>query len=180
MNWRRLVVVMMMAGVGSLPVRAGQEHGEPTNVKGTPDALTAPGLRRVAPDFSLVDADGKMVRLSALRGKVVLLDFWATWCGGCKLEIPWYMEFDRKYRRDGLTVIGVSMDDEGMKVVKPFVAERHIEYPVVVGSEAMGKIFGLGLMPLTLLIDREGRIAVAHSGVVDKDNFEEHVRELLR
>ena len=110
---------------------------------------------------------------------MVLLDFWATWCGGCKVEIPWYVEFDKKYRSGGLAVIGVSMDDEGMKVVKPFLAQKNIGYAVVIGNEALAKKYNLESMPLTLLIDRNGRIAVSHAGVVNKDDFESYIKMLL-
>ena len=134
----------------------------------------------MAPDFTLPDANGKPVKLSNYRGKVVLLDFWATWCGGCKTEIPWYVEFDKTYRSKGLAVIGVSMDDGGMKVVKPFLPAHHMDYPVVIGNEALSAQYHLTEMPLTLLIDRQGRIAVSHSGIVDKDSFEAHIRELLK
>jgi len=158
---------------------AQDEHPLPTDVKGTPDVLTPVSGRKTAPDFTLTDAQGKPVTLSAYKGKVVLLDFWATWCGGCKVEIPWYVEFDKRYREKGLVVIGVSLDEEGMKVVKPFLEKRHIDYPVVIGSDALGQEFGLQSMPLTLLIDRNGKIAVAHAGIVDKGNFESHIRELL-
>ena len=95
----------------------------------------AAGERKAAPDFSREDATGAQLRLSQYRGKVVLLDFWATWCTGCKQEMPWYMEFADKYKADGLAVIGVSMDDEGWKVVKPFLAEKmKLNYPVIVGD----------------------------------------------
>jgi cytochrome c biogenesis protein CcmG/thiol:disulfide interchange protein DsbE len=135
--------------------------------------------RRPAPDFTLPGADGRPVQLSQYRGKVVLLDFWATWCHGCKTEIPWYMEFSQKYKKDGLVVIGVSMDDEGWKVVKPFLREKKMQYPVVVGNDELGKRYGLGEMPLTLLIDRRGGIVLSHSGVVDKGAFERDLRDLL-
>lgn len=144
------------------------------------DELVPARERKTAPDFTLTDAQGKAITLSAYKGKVVLLDFWATWCGGCKQEIPWYQEFDKRYRSEGLAVIGVSMDDGGMAVVKPFLAERKIEYPVVIGSEALGKKFDLTSMPLTLLIDRDGRVAVSHAGVVDRLGFENDIKALLK
>jgi peroxiredoxin len=128
-------------------------------------------------------------RLSDFRGKVVLLDFWATWCGGCKLEIPWYMEFDKKFRGQGLAVIGVSMDEEGWKVVRPFLARKvdaetggntAMQYPVVIGNDTLAKEYNLTSMPMTLLIDREGRIALSHTGVVNKDDFQSHILQLLK
>ena len=133
-----------------------------------------------APDFSLTDANGTPVKLSAYRGKVVMLDFWATWCGGCRTEIPWYVEFQDKYRDAGLSAVGVSMDADGWKSVKPFLAEHKLNYPVVIGNHDLGEQFGLIGMPLTLLIDRQGNIAESHAGVVDKNNFEAKIRNLLQ
>jgi peroxiredoxin len=143
------------------------------------DLLTPQEQRKAAPDFTLADATGQPLTLSAYKGKVVLLDFWATWCGGCKVEIPWYVEFDRKYRDKGLAVIGVSMDDKGMMIVKPFLAQKKIDYPVVIGNDGLAKQYNLTSMPMTRLIDRDGKVAVSHTGIVDKDNFESHIRTLL-
>jgi cytochrome c biogenesis protein CcmG/thiol:disulfide interchange protein DsbE len=143
-----------------------------------PDA--AAGARKTAPDFSLGDLQGKPIKLTDFRGKVVLLDFWATWCHGCKTEIPWFMEFHKKYEMHGLAVIGVSMDEDGWKSVKPFVAEWKIKYPIVVGNQELGKRYSVEAVPVTLLIDRAGRIAAVHEGVVQKDAFEKELNNLLR
>src|ERR1700741_713914 len=96
---------------------------------------TTPKLGQTAPDFVLTDSIGSNVKLSNYKGKVVLLDFWATWCGGCKVEIPWFMEFENKYQGSGLSVIGVSMDEDGWKAVKPFIEQKKLNYPVVIGDE---------------------------------------------
>ena len=108
----------------------------------------AANARRIAPNFSLDDSGGTTIRLADFRGKVVLLDFWATWCHGCKTEIPWYMEFQRKYQDRGLTVIGISMDDDGWKSVKPFVTEWKINYPVVVGDKNVEKLYSVENPPV--------------------------------
>ena len=144
------------------------------------DTLIPEAQRKSAPDFTLTDAKSRAVTLSAYRDRVVLLDFWATWCGGCKTEIPWYMEFDRKYRDHGLTVIGVAMDDEGRKVVNPFVKQKGIDYTIVIGNDVLAKQYNLTAMPLTLLIDRKGRVAVSHAGVVNRDDFENDIQQLLK
>ena len=144
-----------------------------------PDVATPASARKAAPDFILQDANGKPIRLADFKGRVVVLDFWATWCHGCKLEIPWFMEFEDKYKRKGLSVLGVSMDDGGWKDVKPFIAAKKMNYTVVLGNDALAKSYGLGPMPMTVLIDRNGRIADSHSGVVDKAKWESEIRSLL-
>jgi cytochrome c biogenesis protein CcmG/thiol:disulfide interchange protein DsbE len=151
-------------------------------LRGTSAAVTAARSRKTAPDFTLADASGRSIRLSALKGKVVLLDFWATWCTGCKVEIPWYMEFQQKYASRGLAPMGVAMDDEGWPVVKPYLAQHPITYPIVLGDlHLLQRVFSLDpALPVTLLIDRKGRIASTHAGLVDKDAFEHELQQLLR
>jgi cytochrome c biogenesis protein CcmG/thiol:disulfide interchange protein DsbE len=90
------------------------------------------------------------------------------------------MEFQNKYKARGLAVIGVSMDDDGWKSVRPFLQENKLNYPVVIGTQDLGKLYGVDSMPVTLLIDRDGKIADSHSGMVDKNNFEHEIRTLLR
>ena len=137
--------------------------------------------RKTAPDFTLKDADGKVVKLSDYKGKVVLLDFWATWCGPCKIEIPWFIEFHNKYKQAGLEVIGVVTEDTPEKA-KPFAAEWKMNYTILNGNErddvddAFGPMFGL---PITLLISRDGKICSKHVGLSGKDVFEKEIKSLL-
>jgi peroxiredoxin len=143
--------------------------------------IVAAASRKAAPALSLKDANGQSMKLSDYKGKVVLLDFWATWCTGCKLEIPWFMEFEKKYSTKGLSAIGVAVDEEGWRTVKMYLADHPISYRVVLGDfDALEKKFGLpASLPVTLLIDRSGRIASTHAGVVERDEFEADVRQLL-
>ena len=141
---------------------------------------TPPNSRKTAPDFTLVDSKGASIKLSGYHGKVVLLDFWATWCHGCKTEIPWYMEFQQKYRDQGLSVIGVAMDEDGWKSVKPYIEETKINYTIVVGNEGLAKKYGADSLPVTLLIDRDGKIAESHAGMVDKAAFEKDLQMLVQ
>jgi peroxiredoxin len=137
--------------------------------------------RKPAPEFALKDANGQTVHLSDYRGKVVLLDFWATWCGPCKIEIPWFQEFERQNKDKGFAVIGVAMDEEGWDVVKPFAKYVGINYRLVIGDETITQLYGgVEAMPTTFLIDREGRIASVHVGLSGKRAFEDEIQELLR
>jgi peroxiredoxin len=150
----------------SKPVKAGEKAGKE---------------RREAPDFALKDADGRTVRLSDYRGKVVLLDFWATWCGPCKIEIPWFMEFERKYRDRGFAVLGVSMDEEGWDAVKPFVADLAVNYRILLGDDKVAENYdGVEALPTTFLIDRGGKIAAKHEGLVSKREFQNGIEQLLQ
>ena len=170
-----VMALLLRPSAGS---QAASEHALPTNPPTSPDVMTPAARRKPAPDFKLVDSNGKQFQLAAYKGKVVLLNFWATWCGGCKYEMPWYVEFDKKYRAQGLEVVGVSMDED-MKTAKAYLTQKGISYPSVLGSDALGKQFDLGEMPLTLLIDKQGRVAIRHSGVIDKNDFEMHIQRLL-
>jgi len=135
----------------------------------------------LAPEFKLQDANGQSVRLSDYKGKVVLLDFWATWCGPCKVEIPWFMDFEREFKDRGFAVLGVSMDEDGWKVIKPYMASMQMNYPVLLGNDDVSnKYGGLDSLPTTLLIDRQGRIVSKHIGITGgKDDFKNAIVELL-
>ncbi len=136
--------------------------------------------RKTAPDFALKDADGRTVRLSDYRGKVVLLNFWATWCGPCKIEIPWFIEFEQTHKDKGFAVVGVSMDEEGWDVVRPFVAAMRVNYRTVIGTDMVAQQYGgVDALPTTFVIDREGKIAATHVGLVSKSDYENDIQALL-
>ncbi len=136
--------------------------------------------RKSAPEFTLKDAEGKAVKLSDYKGKVVLLNFWATWCGPCKTEIPWFMEFEQQYKDRGFAVLGVSMDDDGWDTVKPYIMSRKINYRVLLGNDMVGSLYGgVDSLPTTFVIDRGGRVAVVHIGLVSRTEYQNDITRLL-
>jgi peroxiredoxin len=138
-------------------------------------------VRKPASDFILNDATGKPVQLSRFKGQVVLLNFWATWCGGCKVEIPWFIEFQRTYAGRGFQVLGVSFDDDGWKLVRPFIAAKHVNYPVMIGGSRIAGLYGgAEALPVSFIIDKAGRIAATHLGVVGKSDYQAEIEKLLR
>jgi peroxiredoxin len=142
--------------------------------------LDAAKARKPAPNFTLKDASGRAVQLSSFKGKVVLLNFWATWCGGCKVEIPWFVEFQQTYAGRGFEVLGVSFDDDGWKLVKPFIAAKHLNYPVMICDSHIAALYGgVDALPVTYLIDKSGRIASTHLGVVSKSDYQAEIEKLL-
>jgi cytochrome c biogenesis protein CcmG/thiol:disulfide interchange protein DsbE len=143
-------------------------------------AATGGKERKTAPDFALTDSSGATVRLSDYAGKVVLLNFWATWCGPCKVEIPWFIEFERRYKDQGFAVLGVSMDEDGWKAVKPFAKEERMNYRVMLGNERVAQLYGgIDSLPTTFIIGRNGEIASEHNGLVGRNNYEAEILRLL-
>ena len=132
-----------------------------------------------APDFSLTDLQGRKLNLADYRGKVILLDFWATWCVPCQTEIPRFIEWQKKYGDQGFQVIGISMDDDA-RAARKFVKRYKLNYPAAMGTEKLAKSYGgiLGL-PANLIVDREGRIVAKHVGETDLAVLEAEIRSQL-
>lgn len=136
--------------------------------------------RKAAPAFTLKDADGRSVTLADYKGKVVLLNFWATWCGPCKIEIPWFIEFEQKYKDRGFAVVGVAMDEDGWEVIKPYLSKNRVNYRIALGTDMVAQQYGgVESLPTTFVIDKNGRIASTHIGLVSKSDYENEIIQLL-
>jgi thiol-disulfide isomerase/thioredoxin len=137
------------------------------------------GERPLAPPFSLTDLNGRKLELADHKGKVILLDFWATWCGPCRIEIPGFVRLQERYRDQGLVVIGISLDDSP-EPVRDFYREFRMNYAVAMGNDRVTELYGgiIGL-PTTFLIGRDGRIYSRHIGGTDVSVFEDEIKELL-
>jgi peroxiredoxin len=150
--------------------------------------LAASADRTAAPSIRLSSTSGTTVRLADFARKPVVLNFWATACGGCKAELPIFVSLDHRYRKEGLSVVGISMDirysdlktaAEGWSQVKPFLQPHHIDYTIMLDDGSAEKAFNVTALPATYLIDRTGRVAATYLGVVDQADIERNVRSLL-
>jgi peroxiredoxin len=179
-QWIAVSLVVLMLGVASL------DAAEPPAIRATLQPIED---RKSAQAFGLENSGGKVVRLSDYLGKVVLLDFWATECGGCVREIPWFMSLAQAYKKKGLAVAGVSVDvlyenlkdsKEGWSKVRPFVNTHKINYQILMGDDQVTKRYDIQALPLTYIIDKRGRVAAAYPGLVDKDNLETNIKIVLK
>jgi cytochrome c biogenesis protein CcmG/thiol:disulfide interchange protein DsbE len=166
-----MVAIALVIGI----YKVSRSGTAPSRPRGPSSVLNA-----AAPGFRLQDLDGKRLDLADYQGKVVLLDFWATWCGPCRGEIPHFVQLQDKYRERGFQVIGISMDD-GPKPVHEFYRQFKMNYPVGLGNQKVAEAYGgvLGL-PVTFLIGRDGRVAAKYVGEVQMSTLEQRIESLLQ
>jgi len=165
-----LLVLMLVAG----------HHSNAAEVPGVRAELTSEKSRKPAPAFELKDAAGKSVKVSDYRGKVVLLNFWATWCGGCKVEMPWFQQFQTSLGPKRFSVLGVSVDEEGWTKVKPYLEQAGVTYRMTVADKSTPEVYAVTSLPATFLIDHKGRIAATYVGLVDRGGIEGNIKALLK
>ena len=133
-----------------------------------------------APDFTLQSLDGKSMSLSDLRGKAVLLNFWATWCSPCKIEMPWFIELQKQYGSQGLQIVGVAMDDSSKEDIAKFASDMGVNYPVLLGKEAVGEAYGgVPALPESFFIGRDGKIVDKIIGLKGKAEIEDSIKKAL-
>ena len=169
-----IVALMLWAGIRQTRRKAGSSpDGSATAMKG-----------KVAPDFSLVTLEGKPAKLSDFRGKAVLLNFWATWCEPCKIEMPWFVDFQKQYGPQGLQIVGVAMDDADTKDIAKFAQDMHVDYPILVGKdderESIANAYGgVQFLPETLYLDRDGKILNKMFGLVNRSEIEDNIKKAM-
>ena len=173
---KKLKAIMAVSTIGADFVAAvlfGQN--KPGTNETSPTGKLAP-----APAWQLQDVDGKIVRSSDFKGKVVILDFWATWCGPCRMELPGFIGLQKRFEKQGLAVIGVSVDQISPGEVKKFAQQSGMNYPVVLADVKTTQAFGgIDAIPTTFVIDREGRVVKQHMGFTVEEEFEKEIKPLL-
>jgi thiol-disulfide isomerase/thioredoxin len=137
-------------------------------------------LGNLAPDFELPSLDGKNLKLSDLRGKAVLLNFWATYCGPCKIEMPWFVELQKEYGPQGFQIIGVAMDDASLEDIAKFAKEMGVNYPILLGKESVGQSYGgVSVLPTTFFLDRDGKLIAREFGLQSRSVFVDHIKKAM-
>ena len=172
------VVVLVIAGMLIAGKRLTRPQTSGASISGSNAALKG----KPAPDFQLTDLDGNSVRLADLRGKAVLLNFWATWCPPCKIEMPWFVDIQKQYGPQGLQIVGVAMDEgNAHDAVAKFAKEMGLNYTVLLGNDKVADQYGgVDALPTTFYIGRDGKIVTRVFGLVSHSEIEENVRAALK
>jgi peroxiredoxin len=164
-----VVSIMIIFGVRMSRRTSDQISSAGANLKG-----------QTAPDFTLQSLEGKTIRLSDFRGQAVLLNFWATWCQPCKIEMPWFVELEKQYGPEGLQVLGVAMDDASPADIGKFAKDLGVNYPVLIGKEAVGDAYGgVQFLPATFYIGRDGKVVDKVFGLKGRGEIEDDIKRAL-
>jgi peroxiredoxin len=147
----------------------------------SPAAQGLPDLRgKAAPAFTLKSVDGKTVSLDDYKGKAVLVNFWATWCGPCKVEMPWLIDLQKKYAAQGFTVLGISEDDGSPKNVADFASKIGVNYPVLMATDGVSHAYGgIDYLPTSYYIGRDGKVVTEIGGLISKQEMESNIQKIL-
>lgn len=170
-----IVVIAGLLFVGSNVARKRQAEARRTG-------SLVPGqiIGKAAPDFALKTLDGKNLKLSDLRGKAVVLNFWATWCPPCKVELPWFVDLQKQYGPNGLQIVGISEDEGGKEKVAAFVKEMGVNYTIAVDDDSVSQKYGdVEDLPTTFYIDRNGKIVEFAMGLVDRSEIEQKLKAAM-
>ena len=172
------VVIIVIAMVVTLMLVFGIQKSRRSS--GGPEPAGADLLGKTAPDFTLQSLDGKSLRLSDFRGKAVVLNFWATWCEPCKIEMPWFVDLQKKYASEGLQILGVAMDDASPQEIGKFAKQMEVNYPVMVGKDSVGDAYGgVQFLPATFYIGRDGKVIERVFGIKGRGEIEDAVKKAL-
>ena len=136
-------------------------------------------IGNLAPDFELQTLDGKNFKLSDLRGKAVLLNFWATYCGPCKIEMPWFVELQKEYGPQGFQIVGVANDDAGSEDIAKFAKEMGVNYPILIGKDSVSDSYKVSVLPTTFFLDRDGKLIAREFGLVSRSVFVDHIKKAM-
>ena len=171
-----LVLIVVIVVVAVMIFSAARLH----RTKATGAALQGEAVGSMAPDFTLQTVDGKPVKLSDYRGKAVLLNFWATWCPPCKVEMPWFEDLQKQYGKDGLVVLGIAMDDSEPATIAKFASELGVNYEVLLGTDQVSDDYGdVQYLPTTFYIGRDGTIVDKMTGLLERQDIEAAVKKAL-
>jgi len=137
-------------------------------------------IGNLAPDFELATLDGKNIKLSDLRGKAVLLNFWATYCGPCKIEMPWFVELQKEYGPQGFQIIGVAMDDASTEDIAKFAKDMGVNYPILLGKDSVADSYGgVAVLPTTFFVDRDGKVIAREFGLQSRSVFVDRIKQAM-
>jgi len=173
--------ILLVGKRGAKPPQSANAAGGNTQAS-IPAQAGDPAKGSVAPTFELKSIpDGKTVPLASLRGKAVLLNFWATWCGPCKIEMPWLVDLQKKYGSQGLQIVGVAMDDTEDKEIADFAHKMGVNYTILKGTEKVGDLYGgVDRLPLTYYIDRSGKVVDETVGLASESVIEDAIKKSLQ